>query len=521
MVRKVKINRSVVKKTVRGQSMVEFAFVSVFLLLLLLGIMEAGRFLYTYSVMSNAAQEGSRYGIVRPRDVISSAAATKTALAGGSGYPIPTVQVMRDGNCNIVEKTLEKVWGVPRSDVYVSVWYDNGNGTPIPVNTNSSSPNYYDDVIAPGNRVVVQATYKYQFLIPLFSRFMPNGLDIKMTSARSIVNTGDLPIDCRMDATPVPPLPPTSTGIPTPSRTPLPTNTPIVTPSPTPTNTSIFTSTPTRTSTATYTPTATRTSTGTVTPVARLVIREMNVYKPDGNNRDVDVITYVVDQNGVPVTGAFVHIDVLSSVGQSDNTWLSEVAGGGGRYQICAFQKFSGNAGNVSVTAIAFKTGYQQSPALTRTNLSGTICGSTPTNTPTGSPTVSPTKTSTNTPTYTNTPTMTPTNTATFTATPTATPVTCPYSATVNAYKSSGNTSVYVRVNVRNVFGQPVANSSVRATIRNETRLGVTDASGNTCIVFSRRTGTGISGVLGVSGPECYIYNQPFTTQSSSPHGCP
>ena len=70
----------------RGQSAVEFAFVSSLLFVFLLGIVEMGRLMFTYSAISNAAQEGARYGITRPRDIISAPAATATAAAGGAAY---------------------------------------------------------------------------------------------------------------------------------------------------------------------------------------------------------------------------------------------------------------------------------------------------------------------------------------------------------------------------------------------------------------------------------------------------
>src|SRR4028118_791640 len=89
-VKRQKLNRKVsnpFRKSARGQTLVEFAFVSVFLMLLLFGIIEMGRLLFAFSVVSNAAQEGTRYAITRPRDYINrSAAATRIAM----GTPIPT-----------------------------------------------------------------------------------------------------------------------------------------------------------------------------------------------------------------------------------------------------------------------------------------------------------------------------------------------------------------------------------------------------------------------------------------------
>lgn len=47
-----------------GQAMVEFALTITFLTILILSIVEMLGFIYTYSVMANAAKEGVRYAIV-------------------------------------------------------------------------------------------------------------------------------------------------------------------------------------------------------------------------------------------------------------------------------------------------------------------------------------------------------------------------------------------------------------------------------------------------------------------------
>jgi Flp pilus assembly protein TadG len=52
----------------RGVSLVEFAFVSIILCMLVFGILEYCLFLYTYQIMQNAAREGARYGVVNYND---------------------------------------------------------------------------------------------------------------------------------------------------------------------------------------------------------------------------------------------------------------------------------------------------------------------------------------------------------------------------------------------------------------------------------------------------------------------
>lgn len=49
----------------RGASMVEFAIAATALLLMMFGILEFGRVMYTYHTVSNAARLGSRWAIVR------------------------------------------------------------------------------------------------------------------------------------------------------------------------------------------------------------------------------------------------------------------------------------------------------------------------------------------------------------------------------------------------------------------------------------------------------------------------
>jgi len=51
-----------------GQALVEFALVAPMLFVLILGTIEAGRFIFFYEVMNNATREGARYAIVHGAD---------------------------------------------------------------------------------------------------------------------------------------------------------------------------------------------------------------------------------------------------------------------------------------------------------------------------------------------------------------------------------------------------------------------------------------------------------------------
>lgn len=50
----------------QGQALLEFAFVIVLLLFVLLGIIDFARLFFAYATMSNGAREGARFGIIAP-----------------------------------------------------------------------------------------------------------------------------------------------------------------------------------------------------------------------------------------------------------------------------------------------------------------------------------------------------------------------------------------------------------------------------------------------------------------------
>lgn len=53
----------------RGQTLVEFALVVIFLVVVMVGSIDFARLMYTYGVISNAAREGARYGIIYPNNI--------------------------------------------------------------------------------------------------------------------------------------------------------------------------------------------------------------------------------------------------------------------------------------------------------------------------------------------------------------------------------------------------------------------------------------------------------------------
>jgi Flp pilus assembly protein TadG len=68
MKRVVHLKRQVGRNRERGQSLVEFAISLVILLVMLAGAVDAGRVLYTYLSMRDAAQEGALYASMDPKN---------------------------------------------------------------------------------------------------------------------------------------------------------------------------------------------------------------------------------------------------------------------------------------------------------------------------------------------------------------------------------------------------------------------------------------------------------------------
>jgi Flp pilus assembly protein TadG len=75
----------------RGQSMVEFALILPVFVLLLVGILDVGRAVYSYNTINNAAREGARWAIVDQTvaDIQDAAAAHSVGL----DIPAADVQV--------------------------------------------------------------------------------------------------------------------------------------------------------------------------------------------------------------------------------------------------------------------------------------------------------------------------------------------------------------------------------------------------------------------------------------------
>ena len=237
-----------------AQAMVEFAIALPILLMLLYGILEAGRLLFIYSTVVTASRQAVRYG---------------SATGVGTGG------VLRYKDCAGIRAAAQRadfLNSFDDSDIFI--YHDDGpdpsnpsvglNKTPYcdgPVDTTGFNPTN-------SNRLVVEIEGDFfplvPSLVPFIERSTANGDPIEGKSARSIL----VSIAIEVTAPPSTWQPSTATHTPSPSPTPSPT--PTNTPTRTPTPTTVFTNTPSITPSSTLVPTNTLVPTATTIPTITL-----------------------------------------------------------------------------------------------------------------------------------------------------------------------------------------------------------------------------------------------------------
>ena len=228
----------------RAQAMVEFAIALPILLMLLYGILEAGRLLFLYSTVVTASRQAVRYG---------------------SATGIGTGGVPRYQDCAGIRAIANKadfLNAFDDSDIYL--FYDLGpNTTPTPYCAGTSDPSF--SPTTNNYRILVEIRGDFFPIVPKLVPFIERsatspGGPIMGESARTIL----VSVSIAVTAPPQTFVGETTTN----TFTPSPTLTPTFTPSPTrtPSPTLMFTNTPSPTPTRTLTPTKTLTPTITLTP---------------------------------------------------------------------------------------------------------------------------------------------------------------------------------------------------------------------------------------------------------------
>jgi Flp pilus assembly protein TadG len=143
-----------------GDTIVEFGIAISLLLMLVFGIIDCSRALYTYHFVSCAAQQGARYAIVRGGDWPSSCASASSYSCQASAANIETyVQSLASLGITAGNVVVTPTW--PQQTV---------NGATTGCNTSATQANQ-------GCLVKVQVSYTYHFSLP----YVPTG-GIAMTA---------------------------------------------------------------------------------------------------------------------------------------------------------------------------------------------------------------------------------------------------------------------------------------------------------------------------------------------------
>jgi hypothetical protein len=141
----------------RGQSLIEFGLALPLLLLIILGLIESARLVYTYSAVTTASREGARYGF----------------SLGVNGMGVPHYQ-----DCSGIREAamaLTSIAGIEEAGILIS--YDSGPGTAVIASCPLPS-------VETGTRILVEVTTAYKPILPLVK--LPP-IEITSTSKRTLL----------------------------------------------------------------------------------------------------------------------------------------------------------------------------------------------------------------------------------------------------------------------------------------------------------------------------------------------
>ena len=173
----IKLFNKVNRDETRAQGIVEFALVLPILLLLIFGIIEAGRLLWLYSAVLSSSREAARYG-------------------SASGELSSSMRYYAD--CDGIRASAMRIGrfaGISSTDISIS--YDHGPASSSPF---AICPLPADQQIELADRVVVQVVSNWQPLLPL-ANFGP--VPISAVTRRTIIK------DVEISGTPPSPITPT------------------------------------------------------------------------------------------------------------------------------------------------------------------------------------------------------------------------------------------------------------------------------------------------------------------------
>lgn len=167
------------KRFVRGQSIVELALILPFLVLITIGTMELGYYIYTYSELENATRRASEWASETPPwtsqncdDVMPPAKAPS-----GCSLPITSTNMERDECAALIKQSaLDGVTLTRLQAANITITYPQASDG-------------YQYVRRVGDQVQVRVEYQGQWLSPVGRRFFGNALNFRFTSRRTILST--------------------------------------------------------------------------------------------------------------------------------------------------------------------------------------------------------------------------------------------------------------------------------------------------------------------------------------------
>ena len=149
------------RKNERGTSMAEFAVVALFFFMMIFGVIEFGRFLYTHNALTDAARRGARYAVLHP---------APSTDPDGITYVNPTCirnvimygeSHINAGSCAPLAGSTLLIHGI--DDATIKVKYKGVDLDGNPVSRNPYGSNL-------GTATVTIEGYVFQLNIPLFRR---------------------------------------------------------------------------------------------------------------------------------------------------------------------------------------------------------------------------------------------------------------------------------------------------------------------------------------------------------------
>lgn len=196
-----------VRKNERGTSVAEFAMVALIFFILIFGIIEFGRLLYTHNALADATRRGARYAVLHPGITDEHKTAVKNEVVYG-----PKATFDDDGN----PTSAPLISGLTTSMVDVTFEGEDLDGDP------TTAPSSFGSNL--GTATVKIVGYSFNLSIPVVGRpvLLPDYL-----TTLSAESAGEIPKDITAPSpAPTPPTPepsPEPTGEPTPPPDPAPT----------------------------------------------------------------------------------------------------------------------------------------------------------------------------------------------------------------------------------------------------------------------------------------------------------